>query len=198
MLTCSHSAVTLIAIPCNRPAVALADVMGGAAAEQALAASRRGMAPGGWNPMKIAIGCDEAGYALKEILKPFIVAEGHEVEDFGAFDSKPVLYPDIGHAVATAVAAGKCESAVLICGTGIGMAITANKVKGIRAAQCHDTYSAERARKSNDAQIVTLGARVIGSELAKVIVHSFLAARFSGGPSAAKVERILAYESGEA
>ena len=150
------------------------------------------------NPMKIAIGCDEAGYALKEILKPFIVAEGHEVVDFGAFDSKPVLYPDIGHAVATAVAAGKHESAVLICGTGIGMAIIANKVKGVRAAQRHDTYSAERARKSNDAQIVTLGARVIGPELAKVIVRSFLAARFSGGPSAAKVERIVAYESGEA
>ncbi len=148
--------------------------------------------------MKIAIGCDEAGYELKEILKPFIVAEGHEVEDFGAFDSKPVLYPDIGHAAATAVAAGRCESAVLVCGTGIGMAITANKVKGIRAAQCHDTYSAERARKSNDAQIVTLGARVIGPELAKVIVRSFLAARFDGGPSAAKVERILAYENGEA
>ncbi len=146
--------------------------------------------------MKIAIGCDEAGYALKEILKPFIVAEGHEVADFGAFDSKPVLYPDIGHAVATAVAAGKCENAMLICG--IGMAITANKVKGIRAAQCHDTYSAERARKSNDAQIATIGARVIGPELATVILHSFLAARFSGGPSAAKVERIVAYESGEA
>ena len=77
--------------------------------------------------------------------------------DFGAFDSKPVLYPDIGHAVAAAVAAGRHDSAVLICGTGIGMAITANKVKGVRAAQCHDTYSAERARKSNDAQIVTLG-----------------------------------------
>ena len=112
--------------------------------------------------MKIAIGCDEAGYELKEILKPYIVAEGYEVEDFGAYDTNPVLYPDVGHAVATAVAAGKCESAVLICGTGIGMAITANKVKGIRAAQCHDTYSAQRARKSNDAQIVTLGARVIG------------------------------------
>ncbi len=146
--------------------------------------------------MKIAIGCDEAGYALKEILKTFIVAEGHEVADFGTFDSKPVLYPDIGHAVATAVAAGKCESAVLICGT--GMAINANKVKGIRAAQCYDTYSAERARNSNHVQIVTIGARVIGPELAKVIVRSFLAARFRGGPSAAKVERIVAYESGEA
>jgi len=144
--------------------------------------------------MKIAIGCEKAGYALKEILKPFIVAEGHEVADFGTFDCKPVLCPDIGHAVA----AGKCESAVLICGTSIGMAITANKVKGIRAAQCHETYSAERARKSNDAQTVTIGARVIGPELAKVIVHSFLAARFSGGPSAAKAERIVAYESGEA
>jgi ribose 5-phosphate isomerase B len=148
--------------------------------------------------MKIAIGCDEAGYALKELLKPFIAAQGHEVADFGTFDGKPVLYPDIGHAVAAAVAAGQYDSAVLICGTGIGMAITANKVKGIRAAQCHDTYSAERARKSNDAQIVTLGARVIGSELAKSVVTSFLAARFSGGPSAAKVERILAYENGQA
>jgi ribose 5-phosphate isomerase B len=148
------------------------------------------------SPMKIAIGSDEAGYALKEILKPFIAAEGHQVADFGTFDGKAVLYPDIAHAVAAAVAAGEQESAVLICGTGIGMAITANKVKGVRAAQCHDTYSAERARKSNDAQIVTLGARVIGAELAKTIVSAFLAARFAGGPSAAKVERILAYERG--
>ena len=146
--------------------------------------------------MKITIGCDEAGYALKEILKPFIVAEGHEVADFGAFGSEPVLCPDIRHAVATAVADGKRESAVLICG--MGMAITANKVKGIRAAQCHDTYSAERARKSNDVQIATIGARVIGPELAKVNLHSFLAARFSGGPSAAKGERTATYENGEA
>jgi ribose 5-phosphate isomerase B len=154
------------------------------------------MSTSGEKSMKVAIGCDEAGYALKEILKPFIVALGHEVTDFGTFDGKPVLYPDIGHAVAAAVAAGKHESAVLICGTGIGMAITANKVKGIRAAQCHDTYSAERARKSNDAQIVTFGARVIGPELAKSIVNSFLASHFNGGPSAEKVERIKAYENG--
>jgi len=143
--------------------------------------------------MKIAIGCDEACYALKEILKPFIAAQGHEVADFGTFDRKPALYPDVGQAVA----AGKRDSAVLICGTGIGIAITANKVKGIRASQCHDTYSAERARKSNDAQIVTLGARVIGPELAKSILNSFLAARFSGGPSAEKVEPIKAYENEE-
>jgi ribose 5-phosphate isomerase B len=148
--------------------------------------------------MKIASGCDEAGFALKEILKPFIAAHGHEVADFGSFDSKPVLYPDIGHAVAVAVAGGKHDSAVLICGTGIGMAIAANKVKGIRAAQCHDTYSAERARKSNDAQIITLGARVIGTELAKSVVERFLASHFSGGPSAAKIERIRAYENDQA
>jgi ribose 5-phosphate isomerase B len=147
----------------------------------------------GWGPMKIAIGCDEVGYALKEILKPFTAAQGHEVADFGAFDGKPVLYPDFEHAGA----ASKHDRAVPICGTGIGMGMTANKVNGIRAAQCHDTYSAERARKSNDAQIVTLGARVIGPELAKTVVERSLAARFNGGSSAAKVERIKAYESEE-
>jgi ribose 5-phosphate isomerase B len=148
--------------------------------------------------MKVAIGSDEAGYELKEVLKTFIVSEAHEVADFGTFDGKPVLYPDIAHAVATEVAAGLYDRGVLICGTGIGMAITANKVKGIRAAQCHDTYSAERARKSNDAQIVTLGGRVIGPELAKAVVHSFLTSEFTDGPSTAKVARIIAYESGQA
>jgi ribose 5-phosphate isomerase B len=148
--------------------------------------------------MKIAIGCDEAAYELKEVLKTFITAEGHEVTDFGTFDGRAVLYPDIAHAAATALAAGQQDRGVLLCGTGIGMAITANKVKGIRAAQCHDTYSAERARKSNDAQIVTLGARVIGPELAKAVVHTFLTSEFTGGPSAAKVERIIAYENDRA
>jgi ribose 5-phosphate isomerase B len=97
------------------------------------------------------------------------------------------------------VAAGQHDGAVLLCGTGIGMAITTNKVKGIRAAQCHDTCSAERARKSHDAQIVTLGARVIGPDLAKAVVHTFLTSQYKdGGPSAVKVARILAYESGQA
>ncbi len=148
--------------------------------------------------MKIAIGFDEAAFDLKETLKYFLAAEGHEVRDFGTFDNKPVLYPDIAYAVATAVAAKQYDRAVLLCGTGIGMAITANKIKGIRAAQCHDTYSAERARMSNDAQIITMGARVIGPELAKTILHSFLASEFQGGRSAPKIERILAYENGQA
>ena len=148
--------------------------------------------------MKIAIGSDEAGYAPKGIFKPFIAAQGYEAADFGAFDGRPALYPDIGRSMAAAAVAGKRDSAVQIRGAGVGMAIAANKVKGVRAAQRHDTYSAERARKSDDAQIVTLGARVIGPELAKSIVNSFLAARFNGGPSAEKVERIKAYENGAA
>ncbi len=104
------------------------------------------------------------------------------------------MYPDIAVEVARAIKAGKHERGILICGTGIGMSISANKVPGIRAAQCHDTYSAERARKSNNAQIISLGARVIGVELAKTIVSAWLESEFDGGNSAPKVERIGYYE----
>ena len=148
--------------------------------------------------MKVVIGCDEAAYDLKETLRSFMESEGHQVEDFGTFNKEPVLYPDIAHKLATAVAEGRFERGVLLCGTGIGMAITANKVKGIRAAQCHDTYSAERARMSNDAQIITMGGRVLGPELAKTILHTFLVSEFQGGRSTPKVERIKAYENGSA
>ena len=107
-----------------------------------------------------------------------------------------MLYPDVGFKVAEAIVAGQFERGILLCGTGIGMAISANKVPGIRAAQCHDTFSAERASRSNDAQIITLGARVIGPELAKAIVDHYLKSTFDGGNSAAKVDRIAAYEKG--
>ncbi|MHA4979402.1 ribose 5-phosphate isomerase B [Pseudomonas extremorientalis] len=142
----------------------------------------------------VAIGCDEAGFELKEMLKRFIESLGYEVEDFGCHSSSPVLYPDIAAAVATAVGAGERRLGVLICGTGIGMAISANKIKGVRAAQAHDTYSAERARKSNDAQILSIGARVIGPELAKSIVKVFLESEFEAERSGRKVERITALE----
>jgi ribose 5-phosphate isomerase B len=145
--------------------------------------------------MKLAIGCDEAACDLKTLLKAHLVAHGFEVTDFGTHDHAPVLYPDIAFAVAQGVAQGDFERAVLLCGTGIGMAISANKVPGIRAAQCHDTYSAERARRSNDAQIITIGARVVGPELAKAIVDSFIKASFDGGRSLPKIERIAAFES---
>jgi len=144
--------------------------------------------------MKIAIGCDEAAYDLKETIKKLLTDGQHTVEDFGTFDKRPVLYPDVAFAVAEQVAAGRFERAILMCGTGIGMAISANKVPGVRAACAHDTFSAERARKSNDAQVLTMGARVIGPELAKTIVKAWLGSEFEGGGSTAKVERIREYE----
>jgi len=146
--------------------------------------------------VRIAIGSDEAAFELKEILRRHLVEAGFDVRDFGAFDTQPVPYPDVAFAVAEAIAAGRHERGVLVCGTGIGMAICANKVPGIRAAQAHDTYSAGRARMSNDAQIVTLGARVIGPELAKGVIDAFLAADFQGGRSGPKVARITEYEKG--
>lgn len=147
--------------------------------------------------MKIAIGSDEAGYALKEILKPFIVAEGHEVADFGTFDGKPVLYPDIAHAVAVAVAAGEQESAVLICGTGIGMAITANKVKGIRAAVCHDVHSAHQSVEHDDVNVMCIGAQIVGPWLARDLISAFLAARFSTDPDMRRrVAKLHAMDAG--
>lgn len=146
--------------------------------------------------MKLAIGCDEAACDLKNALKAHLLAQGHEVTDFGTHDNAPVLYPDMAFEVAQRVAAGDFPRALLLCGTGIGMAICANKVPGIRAAQCHDTYSAERASRSNDAQIITIGARVVGPELAKAIVDTWLRCSFDGGRSQPKVDRISAFESG--
>jgi ribose 5-phosphate isomerase B len=145
--------------------------------------------------MKIAIGCDEAGYQLKELVRKYLVDLNHEVEDFGTFDDRPVLYPDIAFAVAEQVAAGRFQRAILMCGTGIGMSICANKVPGVRAAQAHDTYSAQRARKSNDAQVLAMGARVVGPELAKSIVKAWLESEFEPAHSAPKVKRIEDYEA---
>ncbi len=142
----------------------------------------------------IAIGADEAAFDLKEILKAYLATKGIEVKDYGAYDTNPVLYPDVAIKVAEAIAQGKHPRGILMCGTGIGMAITANKVPGVRAACCHDTYSAQRARKSNDAQVLTMGARVIGPELAKTIVDAWLESEFEGGGSAPKVEKIIQYD----
>ncbi|AOQ22743.1 Ribose-5-P isomerase B [Moorella thermoacetica] len=144
--------------------------------------------------MKIAIGSDHLGFNLKETLKEFIKTLGHEVIDFGCNSSEPVDYPDIAGKLAHGIARGEAERGILICGTGIGMAIAANKVKGIRAAQCHDVYSAERAAKSNNAHIITMGSLVIGSELAKAITRTWLNSAFNGGPSARKVQKIMDLE----
>ena len=144
--------------------------------------------------MNIVIGSDHYGLDLKNLLREYIEAEGHICDDLGTYSHDPVDYPDIALKVAEDIAAGKHERGVLICGTGIGMAIVANKVPGVRAAQAHDVYSAERARKSNDAQIITLGAQVIGPELAKLLVDAWLRSEFSGERSAPKVAKIKAID----
>lgn len=144
--------------------------------------------------MKIAIGCDEAGCGLKHIIIDLLQKEGIEVSDEGCRDDEVVLYPNIAERVANIVADGEADRGILICGTGIGMAMAANKVKGIRAAVCHDPFSTERSRKSNDAQIMCMGARVIGPELAKMLVKLWLTCDFAGGGSAPKVEAIKQME----
>ncbi|MCF6096473.1 ribose 5-phosphate isomerase B [Thermovorax subterraneus] len=140
--------------------------------------------------MKVIIGSDHFGFKLKEVIKEHIEAKGIEVVDIGVYDENPVDYPDIGVALAERIASGEFERGILICGTGIGMAIVANKVPGVRAAVCHDVYSAERARKSNDAQVMAMGAQIVGSELAKKLVDIWLESEFQGGRSLPKVEKI--------
>jgi ribose 5-phosphate isomerase B len=141
--------------------------------------------------MKIVVGSDHFGYPLKEDLKDYLQELGHEPVDLGCQNpDEPVDYPDIAMAVAEAIARGTYERGILICGTGIGMAIVANKIPGVRAACCHDPYSAERARKSNDAQIITMGSQVIGLALGRQILDHWLASEFAGGRSTSKVEKI--------
>jgi len=143
----------------------------------------------------IAIGCDEAAFDFRNNIREFLLDKGYEVEDYGVYDKNPALYPDIAITVAQAVAEGKHEKGILICGTGIGMCICANKVKGIRAAVCHDMLSAQRARKSNDAQILCIGARIIAPQLGQLLVEEWLKSEFEGGNSIPKVEKIKEYES---
>lgn len=144
--------------------------------------------------MRLAIGSDDAGRPIKEVIAQYLKENGLEIVDFGPPDSRPIDYPDVAFPVAEAVAEGTFDRAILVCGTGIGMSISANKVPGVRAALCHDVYSAERARKSNDAQILTMGARVIGPELAKTIVAAWLHSEFANGRSTRKVGKITAKE----
>lgn len=147
--------------------------------------------------MRIAIGSDDIGLPLKDVLAEYLRELGMEVVDFGARDPQPIDYPDVARVVAREVREGRFERGVLVCGTGLGMAITANKVRGIRAATVHDAYSAERARKSNDAQIITMGSRVIGPESAKTVLRAWLDSEFQGGNSARKVAKIEELEQAE-
>jgi ribose 5-phosphate isomerase B len=145
--------------------------------------------------MKLVIGSDQKGYPLKvEILK-YLRECGIQCADFGVNASDlQVDYPDIAQRVAESIACGEFERGILICGLGIGMSIAANKVPGIRAALCHDVYSAQKSRTSNDAQILTMGAEVIKSGKAKKVVNAWLNADFAGGSSARKIRKIQQIE----
>lgn len=149
---------------------------------------------------RLGIGADDAGFDLKRVIEAYLDELGVAYDDVGVDDPSrgsgpdPIDYPDVAQLVAVGVSEGRYDRGILICGTGIGMAITANKVPGVRAAQAHDVYSAERARKSNDAQVLAMGARVIGPELAKSVVKAWLESEFAGGPSERKVAKIRAME----
>lgn len=141
--------------------------------------------------MIILIGSDHNAYHLKEDLKAYLLELGHEPVDVGCYSAEePVDYPDVAVDLAERIAAGETDRGILICGTGLGMAITANKIPGVRAATAHDPYSAERARKSNDAQIITLGAQIVAPTLARVLIDHWLASEFQGGRSAPKVQKM--------
>jgi ribose 5-phosphate isomerase B len=141
---------------------------------------------------KVAIGCDPNAKDLKEAIKKLLSELGHECEDFGSEDT---VYANVAIKVAEAVAAGKYDRGILVCGTGIGMSIAANKVPGAYAALVSDAYSAERARKSNNANIMTLGAFTTGLEHAKVLVRIWMESEYTpGGKSEPKVQRIVAYD----
>lgn len=144
--------------------------------------------------MKVAIGCDHGGLHLKEDIKSLLADGGYEVTDFGTNSTDSVDYPDIAVPVANAVANGEFDRGILICGTGIGIGIAANKVKGIRAALCHDTFSAHASREHNNANILTMGERIIGPGLARDIVKIWLTTEFEAGRHERRVAKIADIE----
>ncbi|MBO0446163.1 ribose 5-phosphate isomerase B [Enterococcus ureilyticus] len=144
--------------------------------------------------MKLAIGSDHVGFELKPIIIDYVKELGHEIEDFGPNSSERTDYPQYGKKVAEEVASGNFDGGILICGTGVGISIAANKVKGIRAVVCSEPYSAKLSKEHNNTNIVAFGSRVVGSELAKMIVKEWLDATFEGGRHAKRVEMIQKIE----
>ena len=144
--------------------------------------------------MKIALGCDHGGYDLKQHVIKVLERLGHEAEDFGCFSKESCDYPDFGAAAAKAVAAGKCDRGIVICTTGIGISIAANKVKGVRCAHCADCLQAEMPRRHNDANMMAIGAGFTGPNMAERMVEAFLSTEFEGGRHARRVEKMMALE----
>ncbi len=141
--------------------------------------------------MKIAIDCDDAAVNLKAVIVDHLKSQGADITDldYSATKENP-FYPEIGYNLALSIQDGSYDRGILICGTGLGMAMIANKVQGVYAGLCHDCFSAERLKKSNDANVLTMGERVVGPELAKMIVDAWLASEFAGGGSADKVKQM--------
>lgn len=142
----------------------------------------------------IAIGSDHAAFTFKEEIMQYLVEAGYKVKDYGTFSQQRVDYCDFGFKVGEAVASGECEKGLLFCGTGVGIAISANKVKGIRAVVCSEPYSAKLSREHNDTNILALGSRVVGIDLARMIIDIWLSTAFDGGRHCGRIEKIADYE----
>ena len=145
--------------------------------------------------MKISIASDHGGFDLKEDLRAWLTGQGHEVVDFGCHGKESCDYPDFAGPAARAVASGECERGIVICTTGIGVSMTANKVKGVRCALCADPWSAEMTRRHNDANVLAIGAGVTGPLLARQIVTAFLAHEFEGGRHQRRVDKVMSTEA---
>jgi len=144
--------------------------------------------------MKIAMGCDHGGFAMKEAVKKELIEKGHEVKDCGTYSTDSCDYPVFGEAAARAVASGECERGIVICTTGIGISIAANKVKGIRCAHCADALEAQLCRQHNNANMIAIGAGFTGPKLASAMVEAFLTTEFEGGRHARRVALMDAIE----
>lgn len=144
--------------------------------------------------MKIAMACDHGGLRLKNVLKDDLEKNGYEVEDFGTYTEDSCDYPAFASKAAKAVASGSCDKGVVVCGTGIGVSITANKVDGIRCSLCHDVFSAKATRQHNDSNMLAMGQRVIGEGLALEILHAWLESEYEGGRHDARIQKMMALE----
>ncbi len=138
----------------------------------------------------LALGSDHGGFELKEHIKKYLYEKGVEYKDFGCYDEKSVDYPDIAEVVCKSINDGESENGILVCGTGIGISIAANKIDGIRAAHCHDVYSAEMTKRHNNSNVICMGGRVIGRELAFKIIDAWLGAEFEGGRHQTRIDKI--------
>ncbi len=143
----------------------------------------------------IAIGSDHAGFELKQEVMKHLEELGLQYKDYGTYSADSCDYPDFGEAVGRAVVSGECEKGILICGTGIGIGMAANKIHGVRCATCSDCFSADMARRHNNANILSFGARVVGGGLALMLVDTFLGTEFEGGRHARRVDKIMSLEN---